>query len=492
MQCHRLSLGRQVVKASAIKVSSWENERNEWLSREQNLLRELAATRSQVDKLLDQHQMLLSVVLQQGSVYKSNQEALIDMSRPPPLSVPNRAHLPEQVDLTSISSSHNDSEEAATISSISDSPQDSEQNLSIQQLFREWGVVASESPFDNKAASLVTDAMREAEGKNLMTGSSGLASQAGLGEYQERESNSVVAQATKKPANNGFPPELFPGEDDIYWMGRLHVALLACGCCGWNDEMESWSYGHLTKEALISFQASQNLKATGVADKATWQALLTQLPKMAEDIHRDIREGKVPNTGSFPLILAAAPDSAAPDSAAAEALSAQVETLERMLGGSQSEDEDESLQLQLQESVRRSEEYQGGSSSKTQDVRWPIVQEGDGGKEVRMLQACLEDLGFYCGEEDMRWWMFGDTTHNSLMAFQASSGLPQSGVCEEATWRALLGPHAKAEDLLDAASSLGASPGAGQSEGSGFSDDLTLPEGRGVWLLGEQRWEKSS
>ena len=33
-------------------------------------------------------------------------------------------------------------------------------------------------------------------------------------------------------------------------------------------------------------------------------------------------------------------------------------------------------------------------------------------------QLCLDNAGFYCGEEDMQWWQFGDMTRNALLTFQ--------------------------------------------------------------------------
>ncbi|GAX75999.1 hypothetical protein CEUSTIGMA_g3442.t1 [Chlamydomonas eustigma] len=628
--CRNSIVKRVAVKTNASRVWSWDNERSEWLLREQNLMRELAATRSQVDKLLEQQQMLLNVILQPMSSSSSSASVANNIVPPGVLSlgaatvVSNISNTLNVSNETAHACTTGISHGSAHISSFpsgSDS-QGYEDNLGLQQLFREWGVVAGESTVDSAAAMLITDALKEAAGNSTM-------SEFTPGQEGQYESNTSVARATSKAAINGFPPKLAPGEDDIYWMGRLHVALLACGCCSWNEEMESRCYGELTQEAVVSFQASQNLPESGVVDIPTWEALFKQVPKMAEDILRDIREGKVPNTGTLPPLN---------PSSAAEMLRAQVETLERILevsqaageahgeeliecdDGKSNDQQDSSLDTMgqltnkqalnglppplapgeddiywmgrlheallacgfgcgdddteswyfgdhtreavltfqaseqlIETGVADSATWQallthvpslaedilqdiregkvpkdgilcpegasphsvtdlvwivaskqavnapsgsigGFSTSRGASQSWPVVQEGDGGKDVRTLQACLEDLGFYCGEEDMRWWMFGDTTRNSLMAFQASAGLPQSGVCEESTWKALLGPHAIPEDLHDAAMSVvSALQGAGdsESEAQGFSDDLTLPGGRGVWLLGEQRWEKS-
>lgn len=89
----------------------------------------------------------------------------------------------------------------------------------------------------------------------------------------------------------------------------------------------------------------------------------------------------------------------------------------------------------------------------------------------------LQQQGFHPDEEDTQWWMFGPTTVSAISTFQACSGLPESGVCDALTWRALLGPDATPEgiDLVF----------------SGDSDDEDMEETEGrVYLLGEQRWSK--
>lgn len=74
---------------------------------------------------------------------------------------------------------------------------------------------------------------------------------------------------------------------------------------------------------------------------------------------------------------------------------------------------------------------------------------------------------------------------------QSSEGLPESGVSDIGTWLALLGPSAQPGDILSVVRA--ARQGDGDDDGdesAGFGDDMTESNGRGVWLLGEQRWEK--
>jgi hypothetical protein len=59
--------------------------------------------------------------------------------------------------------------------------------------------------------------------------------------------------------------------------------------------------------------------------------------------------------------------------------------------------------------------------------------------------------------------------------WQACNGLAETGVSDEATWKALLGASASPSDVLELK--------------SGDDTDDDLQENDRVWLLGEQRWE---
>ena len=93
---------------------------------------------------------------------------------------------------------------------------------------------------------------------------------------------------------------------------------------------------------------------------------------------------------------------------------------------------------------------------------------------MRALQELLSAAGFHPGDDDMTYWHFGDTTDLALRYFQAGSRLPETGITDVATWRALLGEGAFAEgpDVLESL--------------AGDSEDMA---GDGVFLLGEDRWE---
>lgn len=91
------------------------------------------------------------------------------------------------------------------------------------------------------------------------------------------------------------------------------------------------------------------------------------------------------------------------------------------------------------------------------------------------VQVKLRENGYWADEDDMKWWQFGSTTASALQTFQACAGVPESGVCDAATWRGLLGPAAMPADI--------------DAVRSGGSDDEDLDDDTGrVYLLGEQRW----
>jgi hypothetical protein len=54
----------------------------------------------------------------------------------------------------------------------------------------------------------------------------------------------------------------------------------------------------------------------------------------------------------------------------------------------------------------------------------------------------MADKGFYCGEEEDEAFFFSTGTSSALLTFQACSGMVETGVADEATWRALLGEEA--------------------------------------------------
>ena len=68
---------------------------------------------------------------------------------------------------------------------------------------------------------------------------------------------------------------------------------------------------------------------------------------------------------------------------------------------------------------------------------WPLCKQGeDDIYLMATMQSCLNDAGFWAGEEDEADFYFGPSTADALCYFQASAGLPETGVCDAETWGA--------------------------------------------------------
>ena len=109
-----------------------------------------------------------------------------------------------------------------------------------------------------------------------------------------------------------------------------------------------------------------------------------------------------------------------------------------------------------------------------------VLRVEDGGMEVHKLQVLLDEQGYYSGEEDMEYWFFGTTTENALGTFQASNHLPDTGLTDVGTWRALLGEELAALGPEEALAKVG--------DGD-FPEDLSRQDR--VFLIGEGRFEGS-
>ena len=62
---------------------------------------------------------------------------------------------------------------------------------------------------------------------------------------------------------------------------------------------------------------------------------------------------------------------------------------------------------------------------------------------VSQLQTALGKKGYYCGDDDVEDFYFGEGTVSALLTFQACSGLKETGTADAVTWKALLGEDLK-------------------------------------------------
>ena len=281
---------------------------------------------------------------------------------------------------------------------------------------------------------------------------------------------------------SGAWPLCKQGEDDIYLMATMQSCLNDAGFWAGEEDEADFYFGPSTADALCYFQASAGLPETGVCDAETWGALLG-----AERYAWGPPPGAVgfEEAGDAAAGDAAAGDdasTAAPASLSAAAASAKAwsETAVTALV----EDEDASASgredLWGDEKSRNDIERREKSdpSGLKNAKKWPVLRPEDGGWETHKLQVLLDEQGYYSGEEDMEYWFFGVTTTNALGTFQASNGIPDTGLTCADTWRVLLGEERFAMDATAALETVG--------DGE-FPLDLSRQDR--VFLLGENRFE---
>ncbi|EFJ50292.1 hypothetical protein VOLCADRAFT_103883 [Volvox carteri f. nagariensis] len=471
-----------------------------YIDRERFLLSELAAARNQVDKLLDQQRVLLDMVvrlsglqvipsgqtLSQGSSFlqaasrnaasapSPSPVAPSASTRPTPNSasssspdVPAFSSLADLFKSAAAAAPHPASAAAAASIAAAVSAVDTGDILAINNFdipnlppppAPASASAAATSPapplpqpsllFDTKGGFTAVTASATA---SVSYTSTTTAAEAAEGDPAVAAVDLPVEVAKAAPTDP--PPELVQGDDDIYWLSRLHTCLEQRGFFPGDDDMENWFFGEGTLAAVLSFQASERLPETGVVDRPTWTALLGV--EVAEELYA--RAAALSNSGVATATTATAePASSQPSPAS----SARISTTTTSTAPA--------------------------AAAPADLTKWPVLMDGDGGREVHAMQVALANSGFYCGEDDMRWWQFGDATLTALKYFQSCSSIPESGVCDERTWRALLGREASPADLylvrLNKVNS--------DDEDGGFDDDMDgISQGR-VWLLGEQRWER--
>ena len=70
------------------------------------------------------------------------------------------------------------------------------------------------------------------------------------------------------------PPVLTMGCDDIAWMARLHDALEGEGFYVSDEEREDWYFGETTQSAVMTFQAAHGISENGSVTLQEWRILL--------------------------------------------------------------------------------------------------------------------------------------------------------------------------------------------------------------------------
>ena len=265
------------------------------------------------------------------------------------------------------------------------------------------------------------------------------------------------------------------GEDDLYLMATIQAALNEAGFWAGEEDEADMYFGPSTQEALCYFQASVGLPEVGYVDPETWRALL------GEDKYA---WGPAPGAIGFDEKAASAEQSSpgVELSDGAKAAKEWSETVVSMVDNPDNDPGDDApLWGDEKTRVRMvSEEFTQLNAS---GDKWPVLRQEDGGMEVHKLHVLLDGLGYYSGEEDMEWWTFGMGTENALGTFQASSGLPDTGLTCLLTWKALLGEERVAMGPAAAFETVG------ELESGEYTMDLSQQDR--VFLLGEGRFEGS-
>lgn len=277
----------------------------------------------------------------------------------------------------------------------------------------------------------------------------------------------------------GPPPSLTVGDDDIYWMNQLHVALVDEGYFPGDEDIDDFFFGSQTQSALLTFQACSGLEETGCTDMETWKALLGDdlVHKRSRDLTEDMnpltekpealeKNREVVNKKPFAELFSA-------------------ETYEVKREGARSGNAETTTTTHVHDEkffadghVEVTDETVVSSSATSKQKTWPTVLEGEGGQMVHALHVLLSDAGFYPNDDELQWWQFGDTTVAAIKTFQACNGMPETGTCNERLWKMLAGDNAD-PSIVDTLKS-----------GKSDDEDLSLEGREGmVWLIGEQRWE---
>ena len=265
------------------------------------------------------------------------------------------------------------------------------------------------------------------------------------------------------------------GEDDLYLMATIQAALNEAGFWAGEEDEADMYFGPSTQEALCYFQASVGLPEVGYVDPETWRALL------GEDKYA---WGPAPGAIGFDEKAASAEQSSpgVELSDGAKAAKEWSETVVSMVDNPDNDPGDDAPVWGDEKTRVRnvSEEFTQLNAS---GDKWPVLRQEDGGMEVHKLHVLLDGLGYYSGEEDMEWWTFGMGTENALGTFQASSGLPDTGLTCLLTWKALLGEERVAMGPAAAFETVG------ELESGEYTMDLSQQDR--VFLLGEGRFEGS-
>ena len=262
-------------------------------------------------------------------------------------------------------------------------------------------------------------------------------------------------------------------------MSTIQSSLNEAGFWAGEEGEADMYFGPSTQEAMCYFQASVGLPEVGYVDPDTWRALLGDdryaWGPVPGAIGFDAEEEA--NATEEALANAQGGADAAP-SAEAKAATEWSKNVVSLVDNPDNDPGDDAPvwgDEQNRPIDKVSEEF---TQIATSGEKWPVLRLEDGGMEVHKLHVLLDSAGYYSGEEDMEWWALGAAPRAALGTFQASNGLPDTGLTCLLTWKALLGEERVAmgprEGLRDRRRG---------SRGGEYTMDLSRQDR--VFLLGE-------
>ena len=306
-------------------------------------------------------------------------------------------------------------------------------------------------------------------------------------------------------------PAVLVGCEDVATMTLVHHLLGQCGYWAGDDDEDDMIFGAGTEDALRYFQACNGVSESGLVDVDTWNALLREsgfadrlAAEPASPIGGADEEVATTSTTVPPPSMDKGPLTGqgglyeTPSSSSSTRRDSVMFTDDQLNSSSPTPPPSTTTTTTTTKGSSGNGTVPGkplGFTYASETVLRPVLRPEDGGPDVREMQAALSRAGYSCGDDDMEYWFFGMQTEETLKYYQSSAGLPESGVCCASTWISLIGEEVAAFARND---KPGVDPGGLDDE---FGNDLCRADGedcnfeseeRGVWLIGEQRWEKRS
>ncbi|MGF1491518.1 MAG: peptidoglycan-binding protein [Microcoleaceae cyanobacterium] len=215
-----------------------------------------------------------------------------------------------------------------------------------------------------------------------------------------------------------------------YQVQRLQQRLIAHGFSpGRIDSV----FGDRTEQSVRAFQAAMGLEVTGLADHPTWE-ILNRYPQALAAQENSEKETDLSGVETFPSSESSRSEALNSDSSTSDSSSSDWNDSGLQEPASDSSDSPITSRFRLPDS----DTLNSGSNNVETEVKTEveartevILQRGDRGSRVRVLQTRLQVQGYDPGKVD---GIFGPRTQAAVIAYQESKGLDSDGRVDEMTW----------------------------------------------------------